>query len=524
MVTDTSRRAFILGLDGIPWNLIEQWTETEDLPNFARLIAEGASGPLESSKPANTPVAWPSIATGTWPDRHGIYEFMKVAENYTQRPYTRNDIREPTLWEMLTPAVVANLPMTYPPAPIDGKLVTGMMTPSLSARFAFPESLEAQIKREIPDYQIELRWHEYDGRKAEFLEELTTLVENRRQLMRLLMADDDWRLFFFVYVAPDRLQHLIWDEAVLLAHYQLLDEILGEVMDYATERDATLFVVSDHGFGPIDRVVSVNRLLVEEGFLVPKSQTGTRGVLSTLGITKPRVLGALARIGLTEQRLVHALPDELVNAAARQIPGTHQLHDVDHSQTTAFLHGLGSIYLNDTERFDEGIVAPAEKAQVKTHLMGVLERLTDPETGERVLTVYDGATLNPRDPDGPDIVVTANEGYLIEPTLSPHIIADSRVAEAYHRPEGIFFAWGSDIEAGVTVRDATVVDVAPTVLHAAGEPVSSGADGRVLAEIFTADSTHAVETREYTRSQAAGAVAEDYSDVEDRLRGLGYLE
>jgi hypothetical protein len=39
-----------------------------------------------------------------------------------------------------------------------------------------------------------------------------------------------------VFTAPDRLQHLNWDETVLLEHYRYLDDILGEVIDYTEER------------------------------------------------------------------------------------------------------------------------------------------------------------------------------------------------------------------------------------------------------------------------------------------------
>ncbi|MFC6992322.1 alkaline phosphatase family protein [Haladaptatus sp. GCM10025707] len=527
MSTQSHGRAFVLGFDGVPWDLVVRWSDAGELPNFARLFAEGAAGPLESTKPANTPVAWPAIATGTWPDRHGVYEFVKLGADYTQRPYSRNDIREPVLWEQLTPAVVGNVPLTYPPAEIDGALVTGMLTPSASARFAHPKSLEAQIRRELPDYQFELKWHEYGDRTEAFLADLERLVANRRKLMELLMEREDWRLFFFVYVAPDRLQHLVWDDDVLLNHYRTLDDILGEVMAYVEAREATLFVVSDHGFGPVSRVVSVNRLLVETGYLVPRSQTGVRGALSKLGLDKTRVLAALSRVGITDRLLVQYLPPGVLKSAAARIPGDHQLYDVDHRRTTAFLHGLGSVYVNDTARFTPGAVSPSDRPRIKAELAALLAALTDPETGAPVLSVFDGATLNPRDPNGPDLVITAREGYHVDPSLGPEVVGDVTGVAAYHRPDGIFFAWGPDVAAGVAPTEAWVVDVAPTVLHAAGEPIAKDSDGRVLTEIFAPDSETArreIKSRAYRRTQSAGIVEEDYSAVEDRLRGLGYLE
>jgi arylsulfatase A-like enzyme len=87
------------------------------------------------------------------------------------------------------------------------------------------------------------------------------------------------------------------------------------------------------------------------------------------------------------------------------------------------------------------------------------------------------------------------------------------------------------VAAGVTPEDATVYDFAPTVLHGLGKPIPHDADGRVLTEIFQSDSppgTAAVESLDYGgQDRADGREKEDdddFSDVEDRLKGLGYME
>nr|WP_321168859.1 alkaline phosphatase family protein [Halorubrum sp. CBA1125] len=286
-MNEGSDRAFVLGLDGVPWPLVEPWIETGELPAFAELVEEGASGPLRSTTPANTPVAWPSIATGAWPDRHGLYEFMKLDADYSQRPYNREDLRRPPLWGLLSPAVVANVPMTYPAGGVgeDGTMVAGMMTPTPDADgFTQPPELADEILDRIPGYRVGLKWHRYgDDRRDEFLEDFAELFEGRRDLLRSLMERDDWRLFFFTFTAPDRLQHLIWDEDVLLGHYRDLDAVLAEVMEYCDRRNATLYVVSDHGFGPISRIVNVNRALADAGLLTPKDSSGVRAALSRTG-------------------------------------------------------------------------------------------------------------------------------------------------------------------------------------------------------------------------------------------------
>ncbi len=530
-----TERVFLLGLDGVPWSLLSTWVDEGALPNFGRLFETGAAGPLRSTTPATTPAAWPSIATGVGPDKHGVYAFHRPTRDYRQRMNTRRQIRRPALWDMLTPAAVGNVPMTYPAPDVDGRMVTGMLSPGLTRSATSPPELAAEIRERVPDYGFGLDWNDYHDRPDAFRSELDALVAARRSVMRFV-DDDEWRLFFFVYVAPDRLQHLRWDREVLLDHYRRLDEIVGEAMDRAAAADATLFVVSDHGFGPTDRAVAVNQVLERAGLLAPKSVGGLRGVFDRVGLTKERVLGALDRVGVDPSALTR-LPAGVVDAAADRIPGDHRLYDVDFSGTVAFSHGPGNVYVNDAARFVDGPVAPGDRRAVARRVRALLAAVRDPETGERVLEVHDGAELFPADDRAPDLVVEGRPGYRVRNDVSgPPVGPADRAAD--HRPTGVLLAVGPDVAAGARPAGASVVDVAPTVLHAAGEPVPADVDGDVLAEVFAEGSPtreRPVETRAYhdpddavdevdESGEGADEREEDFDGVEDRLRGLGYME
>lgn len=538
MSGDATDRAFVLGLDGVPWAFVEDWVADGQLPNLRRLVEEGAAGPLRSTRPANTPAAWPSIATGVWPDRHGIYEFVRPTPEYGQRLSTATDLRAPAVWDVLGPAAVGNVPMTYPASPIDGRMVTGMMTADRDpgGGFTHPPSLAEDVRERIPAYEVGLDWKEYYDREDAFLADLRELFEARRELLRLLLerAEPDPRLVFFVFTAPDRLQHLVWDREVLREQYALFDEVVGEALAICERRGYTLYVVSDHGFGPVDRLVRVNRILADEGYLA-RRESGIRGMLDAVGLTKDRVLDGLERVGVTDDLLVRALPGAVVDAAAGAVPGDHGLYDVDPSGTTAFLHGIGSVYVNDSRRFERGTVDPSAIPAVRRDLRDVLESVRDPATGERPLAVYEGEGTGGRDPDGPDLIVEARGRYRTDPTLGADTFAPAERA-ADHRPEGIFLAHGPHVEAGATPASATVVDVLPTLCHALGEPVPARADGRVLDEVFVPGSPpaeRAVSSRRYAADGAVDdATDEDergddeasFDEVEERLRGLGYVE
>ena len=526
-MTTTPSRAIVLGIDGVPWNLLSEWGNAGELPNVRKLIDEGATGPLRSTDPPTTPLAWPSISTGTWADKHGIYGFHKLDGDYTHRMYTGDNLDRPALWDMITPAVVGNVPMTYPAREIDGAMVSGMITPEIGDGFTAPTALRETIEREIPNYRIGLEWYRYTDDTDRFLGELEDLVAARRELMQLLAREYEWRLFFFVFTAPDRLQHLIWDESVILEHYRLLDDIVGEAMAYAERNDATLYVVSDHGFGPISTFVNLNSLLADEGFLMRKENDGARGSLARIGVTKSDVLDVLDRVGITPDALVRYLPKAFVDGVAEQIPGDHGLYDVDFEDTVAFAHDPSQIYINDTERFDRGIVPPEDVERVKAEVSMALTGVTDPSTGDRVLKVHDGANLFPTDPEAPDLVAVGRGEYEEKTKVSNEAFVPADGKAAGHRSDGVFLAWGPNVSPDSTVENASVVDVAPTILYSLDEPIPSDTDGRVLTSVFGVEDKSDLRTRHYEKpssDSAARDVDEDFDGVEDRLRGLGYLE
>ncbi|UHQ95334.1 alkaline phosphatase family protein [Haloterrigena alkaliphila] len=523
-----AERAFVLGFDGVPWKLIDQWSAEGELPNFARMREEGAAGTLESTQPATTPLAWPSIATGVWPDKHGIYGFQNLSSDYTHEMYTSYDIQQPTLWEQVTPAHVGNVPMSYPPREIDGTMVTGMMTPTTDHEYTYPPELKDEIEARTGNYDISLDYPDYADRLDEFETAVEAMLAKRREVMRLQMenAGDDWRLFFFVFTAPDRFQHLIWDMDRLLNHYKKLDDVLGEVMAYTDDHDADLYVVSDHGFGPIEELVYVNHILERDGYLFQEENEGARGALSSLGISRDRITDALEQVGISEEKIVSTLPRSIVDTVAERIPGDHALYDVDYDRTVAFVHGSGCLYINDTERFNKGVVDPSQIPDLKAELTDLLESVTD-DDGEPMLEVADGNELFPTDDDSPDLIVKGRGVYEERNALTDSVTGDTGTYAASHRKEGIVLCRGPSIEAGATLRGARVVDIAPTLLHGIGEPVPKNADGRVLFDAFDEDAVPAstkVERTGVSKDDRDEAVDDDFTEVEDRLKGLGYME
>ena len=100
---------------------------------------------------------------------------------------------------------------------------------------------------------------------------------------------------------------------------------------------------------------------------------------------------------------------------------------------------------------------------------------------------------------------------------------------AEHRPEGIFIAMGPAIRSGVRVP-CSIYDVAPTALYLRDLPVPSGMDGSLVTDVLEPEHLDANPVRmtpsdvEDGRTKSVELSPEDQKLIEDRLRGLGYIE
>ncbi len=230
-----------------------------------------------------------------------------------------------------------------------------------------------------------------------FLDDVRQTVDKEKEILAGTLAKDDWDVLVHYFEFTDRVQHMMfrfldpkhplytadgaakWGGSVLQA-YQDMDGIVGEVM--RKRPDATLMVVSDHGFASFRRGMNYNTWLVQNGFMTLNGQDAKRKNLEDL----------------FEQG------DFFVN--------------VDWSKTRAYALGLGQIYINEAGREGKGIVKPGEEYRnVAAQIKAGLEAFVDPETGEHPVAhvftrdeayngVYDPVLI-------PDLIPSNNEGYRV---------------------------------------------------------------------------------------------------------------
>jgi hypothetical protein len=144
------KRVIVIGLDGLEPKIVEQMLAAGELPHLAQLRSQGGYARVATTYPAQTPVAWSTMATGTNPGGHGIFDFVRrdpktylpdfSLNRYEQKnaylpPKAVNLRRGATLWGLLSaagvPSTMVRFPCTFPPDDLRGRMLSGMGVPDL---------------------------------------------------------------------------------------------------------------------------------------------------------------------------------------------------------------------------------------------------------------------------------------------------------------------------------------------------------------------------------------------------------
>lgn len=530
-------KACVIGLDGACWEVIERYEKS--LPNLSALRKDGASGGLRSVIPPYSAPAWASFMTGCNPGKHGIYGFKIWREGTRRFEFVSGSQRGgKSLWEILSErgkrVLVINVPMTYPAREVNGILIAGMDSPGIRDGFCYPEELREEIVRRFPGYRVHLHLAGYlrsARRKRRAVEEILDMLEWRRKLALYLLEKEEWELAVIVFSATDRVQHYFWRDMedggefgdAVRRVYEAADGAVGELL----ERTGGAFTVimSDHGAGPFGRrTIYLAEWLRRRGYLRRSSnkgylQRGLNGVLKGMRAVLPS--GA-------KDYLIRALPG--LRGRLQSYAG---LGGIEWSRTRAFFaENTNSIRINSEMGFPDGVVKEDEYEPLREELIEGLSEIRDPVTGQSLLTaIYRREELyhGPRVDSAPDIyVVPGDFAYATtkEPKPDGSIVEEGEHklgTNGVHRLDGIVAVRGSGVKSTELVR-ASILDIAPTVLHALGEEVPRWMDGKVL-DVFRKPTEVRYSDDEVDWTPPAGGYSEtDASEIQKRLRGLGYVE
>lgn len=288
----------------------------------------------------------------------------------------------------------------------------------------------------------------------EFARQAGLVLEERLALFEDAIDNYDDGLLFFYFSSGDLQSHIFWwdsdakhpirpdDEAKkYFGHvhrlYKRLDSVIGDIFDrYGSQ--ATILVMSDHGFSNFARQFNLNSWLRDAGYLGPPECTSI-------------------------------------------------MKDIDWSRTAAYGLGINGLYVNLKGRERDGIIEPGEEYEaLLTELAGKLEAVTD-DNGQKVIRkayrasrVYAGGATAL----SPDLIVGYYRGYRASwatclGDLTPEVLLDNdsawsadHCADALEVP-GVLFS-NQTIRAG----SPSLVDLAPSILAEFGLPTPSSMVGK----------------------------------------------
>ncbi len=539
------RKVVILGVDGADFAYYKRWIDKGLTPNFARLAEKGRMGILESTYPPVTAPAWISMMTGEEPGSHGVVGFAAPAEGeYTRKIVNSGSIRSPLLWEVAgdqgADCLVVNVPLTYPLRPMRGITVSGMLTPE-GADFTYPPEYLPELRLLQPDYQLDLAWQDYQFRGHDLVRDQKEMTRARAELCVKMMKSKPWDFFMVVFTGTDRLQHCLHehvmriddDEAVrnddltaaVRDYFVGLDAHIGDIMETAGE-DAHFLVISDHGFGPLEKSIYFNRWLADEGLLTLRGAApgnnlkSWKKVMNAVGIKRSTLSGIGRKVGLSK------VVDQQVQKLNPFVGG------IDWDETKVFYYPINGFYVNLKGRDMFGTVEPGDEFEaVRDDLIARLEAMKDPRNGERLIPIvkrreelFHGKNLHQL----PDVFIEfLDQPYdaFMQDYDDPEVFRREEWGDGTHRRNGLWIGSGPGFAGGDEVSGLEIFDVAPNVLHLMGFPIPEHMDGRFRPDLFTDEvgGKAVIEKFEGDPERRYGISEEEEKDLEEKLRGLGYL-
>jgi Flp pilus assembly protein TadD len=292
----TKRRLVIVGVDGGDWMNLRPLMDSGRLPNFAKLVHDGATGPLRSEEPMLSPLLWTTMATGRLPEQHGVLNFTTVdPKTGTRMPVSRHERKVDAFWNMLGDYArsvdVIGWLATDPAEKVNGVMITDKFgylayvpedTSKAEDASVYPASRhrefaalvthadavsDADLGRFVHLSSDEMAKHRHSTDPNDPVNNLLHLYASTRTYeliaTHLLEADPpevlavyfewvDAVSHLFMLHSPPRLpdvpeaEYAHYKDAIEQA-YILQDEILGDIMSRLDDR-TVLMVISDHGF------------------------------------------------------------------------------------------------------------------------------------------------------------------------------------------------------------------------------------------------------------------------------------
>jgi predicted AlkP superfamily pyrophosphatase or phosphodiesterase len=278
-----AERVILISLDGLDARYLRRADEFGlRIPTLRRLMREGSTtlAGVVSVYPSITYPAHTTIVTGATPRRHGVYgnEAFDPADPQSRRGlWFARSIRAETLWDAASRAGLSVGLVSWPVAGGAGEWNMpefwrpgGTQADSLSDIHANarPKDLPAEIAARDPRLYAHANADEQDDMRTRFAEHI--IREKRPRLALVHLFDLDHFQHDYGPFSKEAF-------AVLEKVDGYVARILRAAESAGTLPETAVFVVSDHGFRPVRRLIHPGVLLARAGLIRTREVTDERG-------------------------------------------------------------------------------------------------------------------------------------------------------------------------------------------------------------------------------------------------------
>jgi predicted AlkP superfamily phosphohydrolase/phosphomutase len=383
-------KVIVLGFDAATWEVATPLMLSGRLPNFMRLVSEGATGPLWSHDPTLSACVWTTIATGFRRDKHGILNFAIPGTN-PPTPYTSNMRMKKAIWNILSEhnrtVGILNWWVSYPAEHVNGYLVsnywryfyptilvhkTSFTTIPEEAKYAvYPPDIANRIAAvETPpiekvtgiDFSV-IEKHRvktledadfglFFQRGGFFFKKMMEQDEFVRTLGSTLYRERPVDFFAAYFETTDVVCHLFWPYAHPQNHpvalneiidlgglvnkvYEFADGIIGEFMAKLDSR-TVLVVCSDHGYGSLSPKAhshKPNGMIAFFGEPVRKGFRLPRFNIEDVTPTLLNVMGLPAGADMDGKPVTGFLQESYLRSVPRRPIATYEIKGPEKSRT-----------------------------------------------------------------------------------------------------------------------------------------------------------------------------------------------
>ncbi len=523
-------KILVIGLDGSRLDLIKKWADKGLMPNTKKLIENGSSGILKTVFPPQSMSAWTSLVTGLNPGKHGIFATELPQENsYTQQVPNSTSIHGQKIYETLSnegkKIAIINLPLSYPPTQVNGIMITGFLTPPM-ADCTYPKELSKKLQ------EIGYTTHTKYATKehADFFDETFKTAQKRFDISKWFMENNNWDFVMLIIGETEHMHHNYSSfldkkhpkynpksESEIKKFYKKIDSEMGKIIRLA--KDATVFVVSDHGFAPQYGTVYLNNVFEKNNLFKAKKNLDFLAwmvsIVKRFG-WRARLQKALDRTGLKMPKKVE---EKLREKAFENV-------SADWSRTKVFCTGkYGEIKINLAGREPQGIVEKKDYEKIRDKVIHTLKN--DSETGKLVKNVYRREELfsGPFLDKIPDLYVEFKKPHVTS-VLTPKnkFFEKTGAIEGFHTMDATFIASGKNIKKQ-TIKGANITDVAPTILSIFGIPAEM--DGGIL-NIFKnkniVKKKAGISEKIKTKRKRKKLTEKQEIEIRKKLEEMGYID